>query len=372
MGKPRILVIENGLRVTGGVNAILRSSLGLKEEFEFVFLFPMKSESKKLVEHHGFITYELPMKELSRGLGATLRYIPVLVKNTILLSRLVKKIRPNLIVSNDIYNLLPPFYRLFRGKVNYVVFVRFLPSKFSAVLTNVWFFFHKMFALRVIAVSNAVKNEIPFSKGVEVIGGELPLQQWTFRSATSRTILFVGNYIEGKGQQYAVQAFAKVHQKLDGWNLRFVGSDMGLEKNRKYKQSVIALAKNLGISEKTCWSDFSTEPSNEYVESDFTLNFSESESFSLTTLEAQFYGRPVIVTRCGGPEEIVVDGETGILVPIKDIDSMAKAIEYLITHPEIRQQMGARAYVHVREKFSYENTIGKLAQIYREAIETIR
>jgi glycosyltransferase involved in cell wall biosynthesis len=115
--------------------------------------------------------------------------------------------------------------------------------------------------------------------------------------------------------------------------------------------------------------DFSPTLADHYLEAAVVLNFSESESFSLTTLEAQFYGRPVVATRCGGPEEIVVDHQTGILVPVNGIDAMAKAIDELLASAELRQKMGSKGYQHVREKFAHENTVEKLAEIYRSAIK---
>src|SRR5688572_29023724 len=95
----------------------------------------------------------------------------------------------------------------------------------------------------------------------------------------------------------------------------------------------------------------------EYQRAAFVLNFSESESFSMTVLEAMYYGRPVVATRSGGPSEIIDQNESGILVDLKDVTAMANAIEYLIDNPEKRERMAHQAYERVRRKFSFENTV---------------
>ncbi|MEJ1239003.1 glycosyltransferase family 4 protein [Chryseolinea sp. T2] len=223
--------------------------------------------------------------------------------------------------------------------------------------------------MKIIGVSEAVRRELPASEKNMVIYNELPEYSVEFSPGVSKLIVFPANYITGKGQNYAIEAFAKIADKFQEWTLRFVGGDMGLSKNKAYKSSLIKRSQELGLSNRIEFLDFATNLVLHYQEAAFILNFSDSESFSLTTLEAQFNGRPVVVTRCGGPEEIIIDGETGILVPLKDIDAMAQAMELLMTKNELRQKMGAKAYSHVREKFSHQNTSGKLADVYLSAIK---
>ena len=61
------------------------------------------------------------------------------------------------------------------------------------------------------------------------------------------------------------------------------------------------------------------------------LNFSESESFSMTCLESLYYGTPLIATDSGGPAELFKHGESGHLVPNRDVQAMAKAWPFLHT-----------------------------------------
>jgi glycosyltransferase involved in cell wall biosynthesis len=144
---------------------------------------------------------------------------------------------------------------------------------------------------------------------------------------------------------------------------------MGLQKNKDFKDNLIALAKRLKLEDQVEWYNFSEKISNEYLNAGIVLNFSESESFSMTCLEAMFYGRPVIATRSGGPSEIIDQNDTGILVDLRDITAMANAMEYLLSNPEKREIMARRAYDNVRIKFSYANTVQKLGELYQTAIQ---
>lgn len=371
MNKPRILIIENSVAVTGALKSILRSSQGLAENFTFIFLLQKNSAAVDHVREAGFEVYQLDMRELRKSIFSVLVYLPVLVYNAFTLSKVVRKLNIHLILVNDFYNLLAAAYKILRGKIPYVCYVRFLPSKFPKPFVKFWCALHLRYAQRTIAVSKAVFNELPFKQNVVVIGNELPAEEIQFISTlTSTTILYPANYIPGKGHEFALESFALVCTKHPEWRLKFVGGDMGLAKNRQFKEGLIKQARDLKISDRVEWHNFSEKISDEYLHASIALNFSESESFSMTCLEAMFYGRPVIATRSGGPSEIIDQNETGILVELKDTAAMADAMKNLITNPDKREDMARRAYHSVRQKFSFANTIEKLGEVYQKSLKS--
>ena len=70
-----------------------------------------------------------------------------------------------------------------------------------------------------------------------------------------------------------------------------------------------------------------------------------------TVLEAMAMGRPVITTDAPGCRETVIDGENGLLVPVKDSDALQGAIERLLESPALAQQMAEKGLERVREKY---------------------
>jgi len=93
---------------------------------------------------------------------------------------------------------------------------------------------------------------------------------------------------------------------------------------------------------------------------------SESEGMSNTILEAMACGRAVVATAVGGNPELVVDGETGLLVPPNDPSAMATAITKLLRGPEQCRQMGELGRRRVEEKFSLEVMVRNYAKVYLE------
>ena len=101
---------------------------------------------------------------------------------------------------------------------------------------------------------------------------------------------------------------------------------------------------------------------------DIILNFSEAESFSLTCLDALYYGVPLIVSDCGGPAELFEAGKSGLLVPNRDVLAMADAMVELAGNETMRRQFSAASRLFVRQKFAPASTYLQLADCYRDAL----
>lgn len=90
---------------------------------------------------------------------------------------------------------------------------------------------------------------------------------------------------------------------------------------------------------------------------------SEQESFGLTAIESLALETPVVSTRCGGPEEIIVDGVNGFLVNIKDEEAMATAILKLLNDPTLTRKLGAAGRLQVLERFTQEKYISGIQDV---------
>lgn len=94
---------------------------------------------------------------------------------------------------------------------------------------------------------------------------------------------------------------------------------------------------------------------------------SSKEGFSIACVEAMAAGLPVVATRSGGPEEIVEDGRTGLLVPPQDPAALAAAIESLASNPERRALMGQAGQERVRRLFTIDSSL----RAYRDLLQSI-
>src|SRR5690606_28590478 len=107
-------------------------------------------------------------------------------------------------------------------------------------------------------------------------------------------ILYLSNYIQGKGQDSAIEAFAKAYANNKNIRLEFAGGDMGLAKNAQFRERLERRVNELGLSGVINFAAFSADIERVIKQADIMLNFSEAESFSMTCLEAAYYGTPLI------------------------------------------------------------------------------
>jgi sugar transferase (PEP-CTERM/EpsH1 system associated) len=90
-----------------------------------------------------------------------------------------------------------------------------------------------------------------------------------------------------------------------------------------------------------------------------------AEGISNTILEAMASGLPVVATAVGGNAELVVDGETGALVPSGDVAAMARALERYVDDPALRRRHGQAARARAESHFSLERMLGAYDDVYR-------
>ena len=136
-----------------------------------------------------------------------------------------------------------------------------------------------------------------------------------------------------------------------------------------------ALAGELGIAGRVRFLGFRDRVGAIYHACDIVALASRGDSFGLALAEAGYCGRPVVATRVGGIPEVVVDGETGLLVPPDDADALATALARLTRDARLREQLGLAARTRVEQCFSvarmtasFQDEYERLARQPREGL----
>jgi glycosyltransferase involved in cell wall biosynthesis len=366
----RILIVDSSIAFTGAFKCALNEAELLSPQHSFIFVLPQQSTLRPYLEQRGFKVYMLPMREISKSTSALLSYFPALRSNARKLKSIVKQEQIDIVQMNDFYNMLGVMLKRggFKGKL--ITYVRFLPSSRPAPLRKIWTKFAQKYSDKVITVSNVALRQLPEHKETICIydpvklSEELPVKE--YREKDIVEILYQGNYIRGKGQDAGLEAFAIAYRNNPNIRLTFSGGDMGLEKNREFKQQLQERVKELGLQDVVKFTAFADSVEQGVKDADIMLNFSESESFSMTCLEASFYGTALIATRCGGPEEIIVDNETGFLVPLHDYEAAAEAILKLAGSLELRKSFADAAKKRVKAEFPTDKFVAEFEEVLAE------
>lgn len=164
-----------------------------------------------------------------------------------------------------------------------------------------------------------------------------------------------------KGLRYLLRAYAQLLGRYPDLELLLVSKPNPGGKTER-------LVRSLGIADKVQFvNGISTRQMVEYyAEAAICVVPSVYEGFGLPAGEAMACGVPVISTDGGALPEIVGDG--GVIVPAKNVDALAEAIDQLLQDPERREELGAKARKRIEDHFCWEVCAQQMTRYYREVL----
>ena len=177
----------------------------------------------------------------------------------------------------------------------------------------------------------------------------------------------VGNIREWKGQETLVRATAILKQKYPEIRCVLVG-DCG-KADKEYGERIDRIARELGVAGNIILAGFQRNAIDYMELMDVVTHTSiHPEPFGIVTLEAMSRSKPLVSTTIGGPAEVVVNGESGLLVdPGKPAD-LAAAVDRFLSDPEYARLTGHRGYERMATHFSMKQSIDKTMAVYAEVL----
>ena len=157
----------------------------------------------------------------------------------------------------------------------------------------------------------------------------------------------IGALVSHKGQRDLVEAAARVVRQVP--DARFIIAGEG-ELRPQLEQQV----RHLGLEKHVLLIGFRTDVLSVLKAFDVFAMSSVTEGLGTSVIDAMACRRPVVSTRAGGLPELVVEGDTGHLVPVGDAAAMASAIVSLLKDPARRERFGAAGRARVEAAFTVE------------------
>lgn len=171
----------------------------------------------------------------------------------------------------------------------------------------------------------------------------------------------VGNLRGPKDYPTFLRAAALLAARSSRYRFVIAGAD-----DEPLRSELLRLAHELGLADRFTLMGFRPDVDRVINAFDVYVLSSSTEGFSLTTLQAMACGVPVVATRCGGPDEIIADGETGMLVPVADPEALARAAEEVVRDERRRAALVSAARARAVADFSIAAMITGYAALYEE------
>lgn len=162
-----------------------------------------------------------------------------------------------------------------------------------------------------------------------------------------------------KGLAVLLQALAELASRSDvpDWQVLLVGDGPARARLER-------AAAELGLARRVIFAGQRRDVPSVLPVLDLFVCPSLYEGFGIAIVEAMAAERPVVASAVGGVPEIVVDGETGLLVPVGDASALADAIHRLLRDPELARRMGARGRDRASDLFSVDRMVRQHERLY--------
>jgi glycosyltransferase involved in cell wall biosynthesis len=184
-----------------------------------------------------------------------------------------------------------------------------------------------------------------------------------------RLIINVGRIDWWKGHDYFIKAISIVIKSEPHIKALIVGPLVTTPLGQDYYDRLRKLIVEKELSHHIIFTGFRSDIPHMMHASDIVVHSSsEPEPFGRVVVEGMLSGRPVIATAGGGVLDIIEDKVTGLLVPMKDADAMAKAIEHFLKSPEDAQRIGLQAKISAKNKFNVTQHVKKVQNLYERII----
>jgi len=191
---------------------------------------------------------------------------------------------------------------------------------------------------------------------VSVINNPLPFFPQLQSTCASKNVIAVGRYLPQKGFDMLLNAWKLVSDRHPDWTLRIFGEGM--------RDVLAAQVNELSIADSCILERPVSNIVEKYLDSSIFVLSSRYEGLPMVILEAMACGLPVVAFSSYGPNEVIRDGDDGILVENGNVLELAERISFLIDNEDVRKEMGKSARNNIQRL-----EIANIAEQWRKLFE---
>lgn len=263
----------------------------------------------------------------------------------------------------------------------------FFPNGMSARARAFWvgveratmMFAHMVFSQNPEDVDTAIRERMCSEDRIRLLGNGIDLRRYDPAAVPDeavqalrreiglrpehRVVGMVGRVNVEKGYVELFQAASRIAAEVPEARFVVIGP---VETEKSNALDPEALAREHGVADRLHYLGLRSDMPALYRLMDVLVLPSHREGWPRSPMEASAMGVPVVVTDIRGCREVVVPGETGLMVPVQDADALAEATLQLLKDPERARRMGAAARAHAQHAFDENGPVRRTLQGYRD------
>lgn len=284
--------------------------------------------------------------------------------------KIVKSFKPDII---NVWGMMPAVYAFPSAKLEKIPFVNSMIINAPVRLKRKLRFYSKIvlpFSTRIVANSYAglnsynvrgrktsvIYNGYDFERSENLKEPELIKKELSVK--TSLSVCMVAGFKNSKDHTTFICAAKKILNENSDVSFILVGGGETLESMKKLSRG----------NERIIFTGMRSDVESIVNASDIGVLSTYTEGISNSIVEYMAAGKPVVATDGGGTKEIIIDGESGFLVPVKDAESLYEKMVQLLNDNSLRKTMGEKGRKIILEKFSIENMIEKYYELFNSLI----
>lgn len=378
----KIVICTNSVSGYGGIELVTIAKCNALAEIKsnevwLIVAIPKRQLAKQLDKRVHYISLNIDYFKNDWGLPRIKRWFRILSCRLLEKKRLkevITQIRPDVIIStgDNEKKILPqikvspcPVLILERHKENKSRFLPLIDRMISALSRLEFDCFYKHCFDQLIVLSSEAKKAQSRRELVSLIPNPLIYQHSLRSTLTTKTVISVGRLVKTKNMDALIRIWRIVHLSHPDWALIIYGDG-------PHKPELEKLIKDSNLQDSVFLNGATNNVITKMSNASIFAFSSLLESFGMVIVEAQSCGLPVVAYDCPvGPKDIITDGKDGFLLPLNDESGMAKKICLLIENEDLRQKMGAMAYIN-SQQYAMPVIIDKYMTLFSQLLERKR